>query len=126
MQKYISLIMLALFSMALAGCANHSPTTSTRPAIDLVQAGKDIEFPGGYVLHVTRRDGGSLEGIHVLVTPPVGPASEITAEKGTIRSGTPEHSNFENQITLTLHNAKTVTGPTNSTAATVVIVLHNP
>jgi len=91
-----------------------------------VQAGKDIEFPGGYVLHVTKREGSSLEGIHLLVTSPNGQASEITAETGTIKSGTPERSNFENQITITLHDAKTMTGPTRSTAATVVIVLNKP
>ena len=126
MKKYISQIILASFTMALAGCSSHSPAASTHPAIDLVQAGRDIEFPGGYVLHVAKREGSSLEGIHVLVTPPNGPTSEITAETGTIKSGTPEHSNFENQITITLHNAKTVTGPKNSTAATMVIVLYQP
>jgi hypothetical protein len=126
MKKYMSLIVLASFTMALAGCSNHSPTALTRPAIDLVQAGKDIEFPSGYVLHVAKRNGSSLEGIHIFVTPPNGQASEITAETGTIKSGTPEHPNFENQITITLHNAKTVTGPTNFTAATVVIVLYKP
>jgi len=49
---------------------------------------------------------------------------EITAETGTIKPGTPEHSNFENQVTITLHNAKTVTGSTNSTAFSEVIVLY--
>ena len=125
MKKYISLIALASFTTVLAGCSKHSPTASIRPAIDLVQAGKDIEFPGGYVLHVAKREGSSLEGIHVLVTPPNGQAMEITAEKGTIKSGTPENPNFENQITITLHNAKTVSGPTNFTSALVEIVLHN-
>jgi hypothetical protein len=126
MKKYMSQIVLASVTMVLAGCSAHSPTASTRPAIDLVQAGKDIEFPGGYVLHVAKREGSSLEGIHVLVTPPNGQPSEITADTGTIKSGTPEHPDFANQITLTLHNAKTVTGPKNSTAATAVIVLYQP
>src|SRR4051794_17128131 len=104
MKKNIPLIILASFTMIIAGCSNHSPTASPPPAIDLVQAGKDVKFPGGYVLHVTKREGSSLEGIRVLVTPSIGQASEITAETGTIQSGTPEHSNFENQITITLYN----------------------
>ena len=119
-------MILVSVAMVLAGCSKDSPTASARPAIDLVQAGKDIEFPGGYVLHVAKRDGSSLQGIHVLVTPPAGQASEITAETGTIQPGTPEYPIFKSQITITLHNAKIVTGPTNSTAATAVIVLHNP
>jgi hypothetical protein len=124
MKKYILLIILASFTVIIAGCAEHSPTASASPAIDLVQAGKDIEFAGGYVLHVTKREGSSLEGIHILATPPNGQASEITAETGTIKPGTPEHPNFENQLTMTLHNAKTVTGSTNFMASSVVVVLY--
>ena len=126
MKKYISQIILASFTMVLAGCSSHSPAASTHRAINLVQAGKDVEFGDGIVVHVAKREGSSLEGIHLHFPHPDGPASEITAETGTIKSGTPEHPNFENQITITLHNAKTVTGPKNSTAATVVIVLHQP
>lgn len=126
MKKSISLIALAIFTAVLAGCSKPSSTISTRPAIELVQAGKDIEFPGGYVLHVAKREGSSLEGVRILVTPPNGQASEITAERGTIKPGTPENPNFENQITMTLHNAKTVTGSKHSTAPTMVIVLYQP
>ena len=125
MKKYISLIVLASFTMVFAGCSRHSPTASTRPAIDLVQAGKDIEFSEGYVLHFAKREGNSLEGIHVLVTPSDGQTREITAETGTIKSGSDDENNFENQITITLHNAKILSGPTNFTSALVKIVLHN-
>jgi hypothetical protein len=124
MKKYILQIVLASFTMALAGCSKRSPTTSTRPAIDLVQAGKDVEFADG-VVRVAKREGNSLEGVHVLVTPSNGQTREITAETGTIKSGTDENANFENQITITLHNAKILSGPTNFTSALVKIVLHN-
>jgi hypothetical protein len=131
MRKYIALITLALFTVEFTGCAGDSPPASTRPAIDLVQAGKDIEFPGGYIVHVTKRDGSSLEGIHIHFPHPDGPASEITADTGTIKSGIPDHSDYENeliyknQITIRLKNARTVTGTTNSTSAFMVIVLHS-
>jgi hypothetical protein len=124
MKPNISLIVLASYIVALAGCSGHSQAASTRPAIDLVQAGKDIEFDGGYLLHVTKREGSSLEGIRILVTALDGQVTEITAETGTIKSGTPENSNFENQVTMTLHNAKTVTSSTNFTAPSVVLVLY--
>lgn len=122
--------------MILAGCSTHSPTESTRRAIDsthraidLVQAGKDIEFPGGAVLHVAKREGSFLEGIRIHYPHPDGPASEITAETGTIKSGIPDHPDsenelmYKNQITIILNNAKSVTGPTNATIAKMVICL---
>lgn len=125
MKQYISLIILASFTLVLSGHSKDSPAASTRPAIDLVQAGKDVEFSGGYILHVAKREGDALEGVDVRIMPADGQASEITAEKGTIKSGTPENPDFKNQITITLHNAKTVSGPTNFTSALVEIVLHN-
>ena len=124
MKQSISLIVLASLTMLLVGCSTPSPSASTRPAIDLVQAGKDIEFGGGSVLHVTKREGNALEGIHVLVRQPGVQDQEIAAETGTIKSGTPEHSNFENQVTITLHDAKIMTSSTNSTAPTAVVVLY--
>lgn len=115
MKKSIPLIVLASFTMMLAGCSNHSPTASTHRAIDLVQPGKDVEFGDGFVVHVTKREGSSLEGIHVHFPHSDGPASEITADTGTIEPGIPDHSDFVNQVTIWLHNAKNVTGTTNHT-----------
>ena len=115
------LIILASFTMMLAGCSKHSPTASTHRAIDLVQAGKDVEFGDGFVVHVTKREGSSIEGIHVHFPHADGPASEITADTGTIELGIPDHSDYENQttyknqVTIWLHNAKNVTGTTNHT-----------
>ena len=123
MKKSIPLIVLASFTMMLAGCSMYSPTASTHRAIDLVQAGKDVEFGDGSVVHVTKREGSSLEGIHVHFPNPNGPASEITADTGTIEPGTPENSNFVNQVTIWLHNAKNVTGTTNQTFSEQELVL---
>ncbi len=108
--------------MIIAGCSKHSLAASTHRAVDLVQAGEDVEFGGGYVVHVAKREGSTLKGIHILITPPDGRATEITAETGTIEPGIPDHSDYENQlmynknqVTIWLHNAKNVTGTTNHT-----------
>jgi len=79
-------------------------------------------------MHAAKRTGDTLEGIHIFLAPPNGQKSEIIAESGTMKSGTPEHPTFENQITITLHNAKTVTPDTNLkfTAATMAMVLYQP
>ena len=111
--------------MALAGCSRHSSTSSTHRVIDLVQSGRDVEFPQGTVLHVAKREGNSLEGIHIHWVAD-GYTSEITAEKGTIKSGTPENPNFENQISMTLYNSRSVTGPTDVTFWRQEIVLYKP
>ena len=132
MQKYLSLIVLASFTVLLAGCSKNSATASTRTLIDLVQSGSDIEFPKGTVLHVAKREGNSLEGIHIHWVAD-GYTSEITAEKGTIKPAIPDHSDYENQlmynktqITMTLYNAKNVAGTTNVTFVKQEIVLFKP
>jgi hypothetical protein len=131
MKKYISQIVLALVTMILAGCSKHSPTASTHRAVDLVQAGKDVEFGDGFVVHVTKREGSSVEGIHVHFPHSDGPASEITAETGTIEPGIPDYSDYENQlmydknqVTIWLYNATNVTGTTNQTFSKQELVLY--
>jgi exo-beta-1,3-glucanase (GH17 family) len=49
-------------------------------------AGKDIVLPG-YVLSVKKRDGSSLEGIHLVQSGPDGKETIITAETGTVTQG---------------------------------------
>src|ERR1700744_2419147 len=86
MKKNISLILLALFTLTLSGNAEPPSPISTTPVIDLVQAGKDVAFAGGYVVHVTKREGSVLEGVHILVPSSAGQVKEITAASGTIKS----------------------------------------
>ena len=83
-------------------------------------------------MHVAKREGNSLEGIHIHWVAD-GYTSEITAEKGTIKPGIPDHSDYENQlmynktqITMTLYNAKNVAGTTNVTFVKQEIVLFKP
>jgi hypothetical protein len=124
MKQSKSLIVLVSLTMVLVGCSTPSPTASKRPAIDLVQAGRDVEFALGSVVHVREREGSALQGIHIVLRRPGVQDEEITAETGTIKSGTPENSNFINQVTITLHDAKVVTGSTNFTAYTEQVVLY--
>ena len=61
--------------------------TSARPASELVEAGKDVAWSDGYVLHVAKRDGSSLEGIHVVHKNFNGQVTTIIADKGTLQPG---------------------------------------
>ena len=123
MGKSMPLVVLALFVMLLAGCSKPLPMASTHRAIDLVQAGKDTEFGDGFVVYVTKREGSSLEGIHVHFPHSDGPASDITADTGTIEPGIPDHSDYANQVTIWLHDAKDVAGTTNHTFSKLELVL---
>jgi hypothetical protein len=87
-----------LLSLYLCGCSR-SHDVSSSPALDRVQAGKDIAF-GHYVLHVEKRNGSSLEGVRIVSREPDGQTVTITAEKGTLSQGTGQSS-----ITVVLRNA---------------------
>ena len=50
-------------------------------------AGTDVAWSDGNVLHVTKRDGTSLEGIRVVHTDASGQVTTITADKGTVALG---------------------------------------
>jgi len=77
---------------------------SAGPPIDLVQAGKDIVLPGGTILHVTKRDGASLEGIRIVSSTTDGQKTTLTADSGTISSGSIKEATDVNPVKLTLHN----------------------
>jgi hypothetical protein len=69
----------------LCSCS-HKQATSNHPAIDLVQAGKEVTWDEGWVSHVTKRDGSSLEGIRI-TTMWRGKPIAYEADKGTISGG---------------------------------------
>ena len=72
-----------LLGTLLCGCSKKHAASET-PAADLIVAGKDSAWRNGYVLHIEKRDGDSVEGIH-LTSSPGDPIATVTAEKGTIR-----------------------------------------
>jgi len=103
---------IAFLLLVLCGCSKRHEI----PARNLVVAGKDITWSGSenenYVLHVNKRNGDFLEGIHVIYTGhPGGPPATITADKGTIMP-TSDHPisshgvTYTNIVMIVLQNAQ--------------------
>jgi hypothetical protein len=111
--KYMLTIFLS--GLLLCGCSHKESR-----AIDLVVAGKDINWGRGVILHVAKRDGTSVEGIQLLV--PLqhsdGKNALITADTGILTAGSNESPTDEDCVQITLLNPKGV--ETNK----VTIVLH--
>jgi hypothetical protein len=91
-----------LSGLLLCGYAGQQASLAG-PAIDRVQAGKDTAWRGGYLLHVAKRDGATLEGIQIATTNTV-----ITADSGTVSMGSLENTTDASSMTLTLNNFRAV------------------
>jgi len=86
-----------LSGLLLCGC-------SKKPAVDFVVAGKDIAWRDGSVLRVDKRDGTSLEGIHITHSDPNGDRSTLIADTGTISSGSIADVTDKKFVKIILHN----------------------
>jgi hypothetical protein len=86
-------------------------------ATDFVIPGKDIVWKGNHVLHVTKRDGNSLEGVRI-VTSSAGTTRTITAYSGTVSEGSEPNS-----VKLTLYNVRYEDGNQNGTAQEMTMEL---
>ena len=106
---------IILSGLLLCGCSQKQ-ASSTGPAIDFIQAGKDIIWPGGYVLHVTKRDGNSIEGIQIIRKSAEGQMT-ITADTGSLTPGSFENTADNSAVLMTLINAKTETVTANGAQA---------
>jgi hypothetical protein len=109
--------------LLLCGC---SPKQSSKfPSIDQIQAGKDLVWNGGSsVLHVTKRDGNSLEGIQIVATASDGQKTTTTADTGTLTPGSVENAADNSYVRITLHNGKSQNAKVQMTAQEIMIVLH--
>jgi hypothetical protein len=114
---------ILLSGLLLCGCSQKQ-ATSARPAIDLVEVGKDITWRGGIVLHVTKRDGASLEGIQIIGTAADGQKMTTTADTGTLTPGSVENAADDSAVRITLHNAKSVSAKSQATMPELMLVLH--
>ena len=118
---------ILLSGLLLCGCSQKQ-ATSARPAIDLVEAGQDIAWQGGYVLHVAKRDGTSLEGILITKTASDGEKTTITADTGTLSPGSVGNATDDNTVQIALQNAKSQiekqSGTNIMTAKILTLVLH--
>ena len=89
---------ILLSGLLLCGYAQQL-ASSAGSAVDLVQAGKDLDRPNGTVIHVTKRVGLSIEGIQVVTTG----ASKITI---TADTGTLQAEKDPNKVRLIMNHAK--------------------
>jgi hypothetical protein len=100
--KTTSIIILS--GLLLCGCSHKQ--ASSGPAIDRVQAG-DTSWPDGptvYTLHVTKRDGTSLEGVTISAKLPTGQTQTVSADTATL-SAVPNAAD-DKSVMVTLHKAK--------------------
>ena len=88
-----------LSGFLLCGCSQKQASTVSA-AIDLVQAGKDTTWRDGYILHVTKRDGTSLEGVTVSAKLPTGQTQTFSADTATV---SPVN---DSSVIITLNDAK--------------------
>ena len=79
-------IIILLSGIFICGCSKRE--IAPKQAIDLLVAGKDIEWhDGNYstnIIHFTKREGLSIEGVHVVKRYHNGGTETFTAEKGIV------------------------------------------
>ena len=110
--------MKTTFTILLSGlllCA-----CSKKPAIDLIQPGKDIPCPGGTILRITKRAGTSLEGVTFTSKLPNGQTQTIRADTATLTLTT--NATDGSSVTITLHSATAQVG--SETAAVGEFPVH--
>src|SRR5262245_51180809 len=96
---------ILLSGLIFCGCSQKQ-ATSAGSAIDLIQTGTDTTFLDGTVLHVTKRDGASLQGIQIITTRPDGVKLTYTADTATLTSGNIENPAAEDYVKIVILNAK--------------------
>jgi hypothetical protein len=89
-----------------------------------VQAGKDVIWYNGLVLHVTKRDGDSIEVIRLVSKTADGQETSITADTGTLLAGSVENPADIHSVRITLRNAQSHSATMNATAETLMLVLR--
>jgi hypothetical protein len=106
-------LIIFLSGLLLCSCSHKADR-----AIDLVVAGKDIDWSRGVLLHVAKRDAMTVENIQLLVPLSNGHKGLITADTGTLAAGSDVSSTDDDCVQITLLNPKGVN--TNK----VTFVLH--
>ena len=128
MNKSAYTFALAVFStlgLLLYGCSQKQTTA----AIDLIQAGTDTTWNHGIdgeaVLHVSKREGSSIEDIRlVLKTFGKGEAT-IKSDSGTVRSGSVENAADRSSVLITLANIQSECDTQHLTEPQFIYVLHH-
>lgn len=102
------------FGVMLCGCSPRQ-ATRTKPAIDWMQPGRAVDWGGGTVSRIEKRDGMAVQGIKLTFQHAPNPDSTVTADSGTLVPGSPKDSSDTNSVTIVLTNAKTVSPYTDGT-----------
>jgi len=113
---------IILSGLLLCGCSQKQ-VSSAVPAMDLVQAGRDISWRNGCVIHVLKRDGASLEGIQIITTSADGEKTTTTADTGTLTAGTVENAADISAVRVTLHNVTSVNARMRETTPELMLLL---
>jgi hypothetical protein len=124
--RYASMkIILAILisGLLLCGCAQRQATSAHR-AIDSIEAGKDVVWSDGMVLHVAKRDGDSVEGIRIVRKMSDGNEMITTADTGTLSIGSVENPADIHFVRITLRNAQSQNETSRMTAETMMLVLE--
>jgi hypothetical protein len=108
---------LLLTGLLLCGCSQKQ-TSSAGRAIGLIQAGKDTTWSSGAVLHVTKRDGTSLQGVKFTAQSVKGETTVITADTATL-SPVPFATDGRS-VMITFHNATSQTTSQTGTETKVI------
>ena len=114
---------ILISGLLLCGCAQRQATSAHR-AIDSIQAGKDVVWNNGLVLHVTKRDGDSVQGIRIVSRTSDGQETTTTADTGTLSPGSVENPADIHSVRITLGNAQSQSATTHTTAETMMLVLR--
>src|SRR4051812_4621822 len=98
-----NIMIILLSGLYFCGCSHKEGR-----AIDLVVAGKEINWGRGVVLHIAKRHGTSVEGVQLLVpiAPFDGQKLSITADSGTLSQGSDVSSTDDDCVKITLRNPK--------------------
>jgi hypothetical protein len=109
MKNTFTLLLTGLF---LCGCSQK------HQALDLIQPGKDTIWSSGAVLHITRRDGYSLQGVRFTAQSVKGETNVITADTATL-SPVPSATDGKS-VMITFHNASSQTTSQTGTETKVI------
>jgi 1-deoxy-D-xylulose 5-phosphate reductoisomerase len=118
---------LILSGLLLCGCCAQKQASQPAPAIDRVQSGTDTAWDQGvYVLHVTKRQGSSLEGVQIISKAADGVETIVSADTGTIALGPSclDSVKDENSVAITLKNPLVQTGTNRTQEIQDMRVLH--
>jgi len=110
-------LLILLSASLLFGCSKKQ-ANSTSQTNDRIEAGKDVVF-GGSVVHITKRDGNSIEGVRIVTKYAGGIEKTLTADTGKVQQGS-------NTLRITLDKAecetKSESGTTTNTIQNIAIV----